>query len=83
MIARIAARVPFDALCLPQAMTGRWVLARRGIPSRVVIGSRCDDEAELHYHAWLMVEDRCVTGARERELFSAFRREARVAESRS
>lgn len=75
IIARVARRAWFEAVCLPQAMTGRWVLARRSIPSRIVIGSRRGEPEEgLLFHAWLMVGDSVVTGAEEREAFLAFRK---------
>ena len=70
-VGRIVAHVArgvrmFDAVCLPQAMAARWVLARRGIPSRIVIGSRREDGAgTMHFHAWLLAGGEVVTGARE------------------
>ena len=79
IIARVAGRAWFEAVCLPQAMCGRWVLARRGIPSRVVIGSGHGDEEEGPlFHAWLMVGECVVTGAAERDAFLAFRRSGAV-----
>jgi hypothetical protein len=74
MVARMARRVWFKPVCLPQAMAARWLLARRGTPSRVVFGSRRNpDDRALLLHAWLMVGDEVVTGARERAQFIAFR----------
>ncbi|WP_052845713.1 lasso peptide biosynthesis B2 protein [Aurantiacibacter marinus] len=74
IINRIADRpVLFKAVCLPRAMAGRWVMGRRGLPSRIVIGSRRGEPEEgLLFHAWLMVGDHIVTGAEEREGFMAF-----------
>lgn len=74
MVARIANEAWFQAVCLPQAMAARWLLARRRIPSRVELGSRRnpDDQAVL-LHAWLTVGDEVVTGAQERDQFMAFR----------
>jgi len=77
-IGRIVNRVAdhlrlFEAVCLPRAMTSRWVLARRGLPSRIIIGSRRGDMEEgLLFHAWLMVGDVVVTGESERADFMAF-----------
>ena len=74
IINRVADRLHvFKAVCLPRAMTGRWVLARRGLPSRVIIGSRRGEHEEgLLFHAWLMAGDIVVTGANERDDFMAF-----------
>ena len=40
VVPRAAAMVPFDAVCLPQAMAGQWMLRRRGVPSRLSLGAR-------------------------------------------
>ena len=76
-VALIARRARFDAVCLPQAMAARWLLARRGISSHVVMGSRRDIvDGALLLHAWLMVGDNIITGASEAEEFTAFRVDA-------
>ncbi|WP_158611008.1 lasso peptide biosynthesis B2 protein [Aurantiacibacter spongiae] len=75
IVRRTAARMPFRAVCLPQAMSARWLLRRRGIPSRIVIGSRRGDSREgLLFHAWLMVGEQVVTGQDERDAFIDFTR---------
>jgi len=77
-IGRIVNRVAdrpmlFTAVCLPRAMAARWVLARRGLPARIIIGSRKGElEEGLLFHAWLMVGDVVVTGESERANFIAF-----------
>ncbi|GGD47411.1 lasso peptide biosynthesis B2 protein [Erythrobacter arachoides] len=73
---RIANRLTlFEAVCLPRAMAGRWALARRGIDSHIVIGSRRGTlEEGLLFHAWLMVGEHVLTGAFERDQFLAFGR---------
>lgn len=75
----------FEAVCLPRAMATRWALARRGIPSRIIIGSRRGEAEEgLLFHAWLMVGDRVITGQNERDQFLQFRkRNAEAQEARS
>lgn len=74
MVARVARRAPFQAVCLPQAMAARWLLARRGTPARVIIGSRRNPQDKtLLLHAWLMAGDHVITGAEERRQFIAFR----------
>ncbi|MDE1466204.1 lasso peptide biosynthesis B2 protein [Aurantiacibacter sp. D1-12] len=77
IVNRVGSRpILFKAICLPRAMTGRWTLARRGIPSRIVIGSRRGRESEedVLFHAWLMVCDRVITGQEEREAFLELRK---------
>lgn len=73
-ILQMAHWVPFDAVCLPQAMTGRWMLNRRGIASEIFLGARKGTgKKPVDLHAWLMVDDRCVTGESERSEFNAFK----------
>lgn len=65
MVRRVARRLPFEALCLPQAMTAHWMLRRRGVASRVWIGVRRAVRGRpLEYHAWLTVDGECVVGCR-------------------
>lgn len=66
--------MPFQAVCLPRAMAGRWILGRREIPSRIVVGSRRGnpDEEEMLFHAWLMAGDIVITGAGELDRYRAF-----------
>lgn len=76
IIRRVAWHMPFRADCVPQAMTGRWMLARRGIPSRIMIGTRKQPEAsELQFHAWLIVGDVEVTGGGENATFQPFNKD--------
>ena len=79
-IMRWAPRLPFEAVCLPQAMAARWVLGRRGVDGRITIGARTGSEAQrpVDLHAWLMVGDFCVTGDTERRTYEAFVRRASV-----
>ena len=73
LIRKVAGHMPFRADCLPQAMTGRWMLARRGIETRVAIGSRRGTEEDgLLFHAWLLAGDRIVTGGDESTEFAPF-----------
>jgi hypothetical protein len=51
-----ARQLPFKVVCLPQAMAGKWMLARRKVASTLCIGVRKtppQDGAEMH--AWLAV----------------------------
>ncbi|GMN03022.1 lasso peptide biosynthesis B2 protein [Erythrobacter sp. MTPC3] len=75
IIKRIARQQKFQAVCFPQAITGRWVLGRRGIPSQIVIGTRPDkDSGGIAMHAWLEVGDLIVTGQDEYAEYQAFKR---------
>jgi len=72
-VRRSAAHAPFQAVCLPQAMAGRWMLNRRGIPNQLFIGARPSADMKIvDLHAWLCVNDICVTGQHERSEFKPF-----------
>lgn len=71
----VADRAIFRPVCLPRAMAGRWVLQRRGIRSRIIVGSRRGEaDQRLLFHAWLIVGGKIVIGAKEREHFLEFRK---------
>lgn len=60
----IAARnVPWNSVCLPQAMAAKAMLARRGIGSAFHLGATLDRNGELSAHAWLECGGQIVTGA--------------------
>lgn len=74
-IARVSAHVPFSAMCLPQALAARWMLARRGIATELHFGARPAQSggAERYdLHAWLLCGDLCLTGAHGRDSYSEF-----------
>ncbi|NNE24801.1 MAG: lasso peptide biosynthesis B2 protein [Rhizobiales bacterium] len=58
---RTAARqFPWQVTCLPQAIAGRWMLARRDVDSTLCIGVRSARTAGgqgAQMHAWLAIED--------------------------
>ena len=65
MVRRVARRLPFEALCLPQVMAAHWMLRRRGVPARLWIGvRRATPGGSLKYHAWLTVDGESVVGGR-------------------
>lgn len=74
----VAERVPFKAVCLPQAMAAQWMLRRRGLSSRLVFGARRPpgedgaDDADLEFHAWLLVDGKGVVGYQEADTYAAF-----------
>lgn len=61
-VPRVAARLPWRADCLVQALAAKRWLGRHDIDSRLVIGARLDGAAPLDAHAWLEADDRVVTG---------------------
>ena len=72
----VARRWPLNAVCLPQAMAGQWMLRRRGVASRLWFGVRkavnggAANADELEYHAWLTVDGKCVLGGGEIETYA-------------
>ena len=80
MIRRVAKRQNFDAICFPQAIAGRWILKRRGIPSQIVLGSRRENgdpanaraSSTIALHAWLRVGDEVITGQSEHQTYTSF-----------
>ena len=58
-----ARNVPWNAVCLPQAMTAKAMLASRGHGSSFHLGAGFDGQGKLIAHAWLTVGDKVVVGA--------------------
>jgi hypothetical protein len=56
--------LPWDCLCLAQAMAGKAMLKRRGVPSTLYLGLAKEPEAQLQAHAWLRCGVRILTGRR-------------------
>jgi capsid protein len=65
---RNAARLVPGASCLTQALSGQFILARRGRSSQVRIGVARDDQGRFVAHAWLVSEDRIVLGGAEENI---------------
>jgi len=57
-------QVPFEAKCLPQAMALQWMLRRRRVPARLLIGvlPAADRDAGDGLHAWVSVGHETVIG---------------------
>lgn len=62
VIPRIAARLPWRADCLVQALAAQRWLRRCGIASQITIGVDRTPEGEFAAHAWLTQAGRVVTG---------------------
>jgi hypothetical protein len=54
--------VPFEAVCLPQAMAAQAMLRRRGIACAMHFGARKGEAQALDAHAWLDAAGVPVTG---------------------
>lgn len=61
-VSTAARHAPIPAVCLPQALAARVMLARRGIPSTLCLGVRRDDRGALLAHAWVEVGGTTVLG---------------------
>lgn len=54
--------VPWQAVCLPQALAAKVMLGLRGEGSILHLGARLDENGNLAAHAWLTCGDKIVTG---------------------
>ncbi|HWC93083.1 MAG TPA: lasso peptide biosynthesis B2 protein [Pseudolabrys sp.] len=61
-VTHAARHVPFNAVCLPQAMTARIMLKRRGVGSVLHFGAAKGEQRPLDAHAWLDAAGVEVTG---------------------
>jgi hypothetical protein len=57
-----ARNVPWQALCLPQAMAAKYMLARRGFTSTLRFGVGRDLAGDFMAHAWLEAGNAIVIG---------------------
>ena len=62
VIRRVSRNAPVEFVCLPQALSARWMLSRRGVPTQLFLGTRHAAESEREFHAWLKVGTIIVTG---------------------
>ncbi len=70
-ITALARYFPWDAKCLAQAVAGKWMLQRRGLPSTLYLGVDrvYDGEKWLEAHAWLRCGTDIITGEQQHERF--------------
>jgi hypothetical protein len=61
-VTRAARYMPFDAVCLPQAMAARLMLERRGVFSVMHLGACAPSDTVHETHAWLNAAGVEVTG---------------------
>lgn len=69
-IRRIARWTPTNSNCYPQALTARYLLQRRGIPSTVYYGAAFGDDEGLETHVWVRTGSLIVTGAPVHQRFA-------------
>lgn len=57
---------PWGSVCLPQAVTAKWMLKRRRIPATVYLGVMKDEtkSEKLAAHAWIRCGHIILTGAK-------------------
>lgn len=76
----LARHFPWDSKCLAQAITGKWMLQRRGLTSTLYLGVDHGKKNWLEAHAWLVCGNEILTGERQHERFvviAAFTEEPR------
>ena len=69
--------LPWDVVCLPRAMVGKWMLARRNVVSTMFLGiqRRVTDGAKAtDLHAWLQVGDQTISGGEVARQFTVIAR---------
>jgi hypothetical protein len=62
-VATAARNAPWNAVCLPQAMAAKAMLARRGCGSSFRLGASYDSRGKLIAHAWLEAGGAVIIGA--------------------
>lgn len=72
-INRASNRLPVAMVCLPRALAAHWMLMRRGIGPRLVIGIAPGDTVDITHvlHAWVEVDRRIVIGGGGTREYSA------------
>lgn len=61
-VARVHRYVPWNTECYTQALTAKYLLQQRGVPSLLSIGFKKDDVGKIQGHAWLSVNEWIITG---------------------
>ena len=61
---------PWESACLAQAIAGKFMYERRGVPTQLYLGTRKDEQGELVAHAWLRVANTIVLGGRAHGTFT-------------
>lgn len=69
-IARVSAHTPWESKCLVQAIVGKILLRRLGLPNTLYLGVGRDEKNAMIAHAWLRCGDVYVSGGAGREQFT-------------
>ncbi len=64
LVSVAARRGPYRANCLRQALVAWWLLGRRGVVTKLVIGVRKDPHG-FAAHAWVEYEDEVIVGGKD------------------
>lgn len=64
-----ATHLPWQAVCLPQAIAARLMLRRRGFACTLYLGVS-NDGAEFKAHAWIRAGDVIVTGYQDMQKYT-------------
>ena len=67
---RVSRNVPWDCKCLAQALAGKAMLSRRGLPATLFIGVTRDDQREFRAHAWLKSGAAFISGGEGHEAYT-------------
>jgi hypothetical protein len=70
-IAAAGARAPWHSTCLMRALAAAALLQRRQLSGTLYLGVARDGSQGLNAHAWLQRGDLVLTGAAERDGFTA------------
>lgn len=70
IIRRVAKKLPFAVVCLPQALAAQEILRRRGIITSLHLGVRQDQDGTLPAHAWLSCHGIPLLGQEEIHTFT-------------
>ncbi len=62
VIPRVAARLPWRADCLVQALAARRWLGGQGVATKLTLGVPREKPTDFEAHAWLSAGTRIVTG---------------------
>ncbi|MDB6129472.1 MAG: hypothetical protein JWM04_579 [Verrucomicrobiales bacterium] len=64
-IETVARHVRLGLVCLPQGIAAKWMLERRGLPTKLYIGVKNGVENKVAAHAWLTAGEMILTGKKE------------------
>lgn len=74
MVRIVSRRVPWQSLCLVQALAAKRMLVRRKLPAMIFVGVRHDEDKQLLSHAWLRCGETFVTGEKDHDQFQIITR---------